>query len=212
MAMQSLVRFNYDFFPYGATQIMQVNAKAKTIKFYMIADHPSGKRAKIYAIDANTGTLYDGISYYINGSVVKNPVINVGEWTMLGIGFPTVLNFKSYTGTIMINGPIIFDNLSYYQTTSLQEIQQVDKRRWARVKFGLDGPLDWEYWTDFYVWKGVLVASSSSYYGVNPADLYKAYTGTNKIIIDDTRPLRFKDYKYTAFQDLVWQAQISDPV
>lgn len=212
MAMQSLIRFNYDFFPYGATQIMQINAKAKTIKFYMIADHPSGKRAKIYAIDASTGTLYDGISYYINGSVVKNPVINVGEWTMLGIGFPTVLNFKSYTGTIMINGPIIFDSLSYYQTTSLQEIQQVDKRRWARVKFGLDGLLDWEYWTDFYVWKGVLVASSSSYYGVNPADLYKAYTGTNKIIIDDTRPLRFKDYKYTAFQDLVWQAQISDPV
>jgi hypothetical protein len=212
MAMQSLIRFNYDFFPYGSTQIMQINAKSKTIKFYMVADHPSGKRAKIYAIDANTGMLYDGISYYINGSVVKEPVINVGEWTMLGIGFPTVLNFKSYTGNIMINGPIIFDSLSYYQTTSLQEIQQVEKRRWARVKFGLDGFLDWEYWTDFYVWKGVLVASSSSYYGVNPADLYKAYTGTNKIIIDDTRPLRFKDYKYTAFQDLVWQAQISDPV
>jgi hypothetical protein len=212
MAMQSLFRFNSDFFPYAPTQIMQINAKGNTIKFYMVANHPTGKRAKIYAIDANTGSLYNGISFYINGNIVKEPVLNVGEWAMIGIGFPSVLNFKSYAGSIMINGPIIFDSLSYYQTTSLQEIQSVAKRPWARVKFAVDGLYDWEYWNDYYLWQGVLVQSSISYYGVNPSDLYKAYTGTNKIIIDDDRPLSFKDYEYTMFKDIEWQSKVSNAV
>lgn len=212
MAMQSLIRFNSDFFPYAPTQIMQINAKGKIIKFYMVANHPTGKRAKIYAIDGSTGSLYNGISFYINGNVVKEPILSVGEWAMLGIGFPSVLNFKSYAGSIMINGPIIFEGLSYYQTTSLQEIQNVAKRPWARVKFAVDGFFDWEYWNDYYLWQGVLVQSSISYYGVDPSDLYKAYTGTNKIIVDDDRPLSFKNYEYTVFKDIGWQSQVSDAV
>ena len=212
MAMQSLVRFNGDFFPYAPTQIMQINAKAKTIKFYMVANHPTGKRAKIYAIDGNTGALYSGIVFYLNGKVVKEPVININEWSMLGIGFPSILNFKSYAGSIMINGPIIFNSLSYYQTTNLQAIQTVTQRPWARVKFAADGLFDWEYWNDYFLWQGVLVQSSVSYYGVNPSDLYKAYTGTNKIIIDDSRVFSINGYEYSIFKDLTWQSQISDPV
>lgn len=212
MAMQSLIRFNEDFFPYAPTQIMQINSKNKIIKFYMVANHPTGKRAKIYAIDGNTGALYNGVVFYLNGKVVKEPTINVNEWAMMGIGFPSILNFKSYVGSIMINGPIIFNSLSFYQTTNLQAIQTVTKRPWARVKFAVDGVFDWEYWNDYFVWQGVLVQSSVSYYGVNPADLYKAYTGTNKIIVDDTRVFSFKDYEYTVFKDVLWQSQISDAV
>lgn len=212
MAMQSLIRFNGDFFPYAPTQIMQINAKGKIIKFYMVANHPTGKRAKIYAIDGNTGALYNGIVFYLNGKVVKEPVLNINEWAMLGIGFPSILNFKSYAGSIMINGPIIFNSLSFYQTTNLQAIQSVTQRPWARVKFSTDGLFDWEYWNDYFVWQGVLVQSSVSYYGVNPSDLYKAYTGTNKIIVDDTRVFSFGDYEYTVFKDILWQSQISDAV
>lgn len=212
MAMQSLIRFNEDFFPYAPTQIMQINAKGKTIKFYMVANHPTGKRAKIYAIDANTGSLYNGIVFYVNGQVVKEPILNINEWIMLGIGFPSILNFKSYAGSIMINGPIIFNSLSYYQTTNLQAIQTVTKRPWARVKFAIDGLFDWEYWNDYFVWQGVLVQSSVSYYGVNPADLYKAYTGTNKIIVDDDRVFSIEGYEYSVFKDILWQSEISDAV
>ncbi|NBP55386.1 hypothetical protein EBU71_02395 [bacterium] len=212
MAMQSLIRFNGDFFPYAPTQIMQINAKNKIIKFYMVANHPTGKRAKIYAIDGNTGALYDGIVFYVNGQVVKEPILNINEWIMLGIGFPSILNFKSYAGSVMINGPIIFNSLSYYQTTNLQAIQTVTKRPWARVKFSIDGLFDWEYWNDYYLWQGVLVQSSVSYYGVNPSDLYKAYTGTNKIIIDDDRVFSINGYEYSVLKDILWQSQISDAV
>lgn len=212
MAMQSLVRFNGDFFPYAPVQIMQINSKNKIIKIYMIANHPTGKRAKLYAIDGNSGSLYDGLSFYLNGKIVKDPVLSINEWAMLGINFANILNFKSYSGSIMINGPIIFNSLSYYQTTSLQAIQNVNKRPWARVKFGIDDLLDWEYWNDYYLWQGVLVQSSLSYYGVNPSDLYKAYTGTNKIIVDDDRVFGIKGYEYNIFKDVSWQSQISDAV
>jgi len=212
MAMQSLIRFNEDFFPYAPTQIMQINSKGKIIKFYMVANHPTGKRARIYAVDGNTGSMYNGIAFYLNGKIVKEPTININEWVMLGIGFPSILNFKSYTGSIMINGPIIFNSLSFYQTTNLQAIQTVTRRPWARVKFSTEGLFDWEYWNNYFVWQGVLVQSSVSYYGVDPSDLYKAYTGTNKIIVDDTRVFSFKDYEYAVFKDILWQSQISDAV
>jgi hypothetical protein len=212
MAMQSLIRFNSDFFPYAPTQIMQINAKNKIIKLYMVANHPSGKRAKIYAIDGNTGGLYNAISFYLNGKIVKEPVININEWSLLGIGFSDILNFKSYTGSIMINGPIIFNALSYYQTTNLQEVKNVTKRPWARVRFSADGIYEWEYWNDFYMWDGVLVQSSSSYYGVDPEDLYKSYTGTNKIIIEDDSVFGIQGYEYSIFKDVTWQSQISNAV
>lgn len=212
MAMQSLIRFNGDFFPYAPTQIMQINSKNKTIKFYMVANHPTGKRAKVYAIDGNSGAIYNGISFYLNGKIVKEPVLNINEWVMLGIGFSDILNFKSYSGSIMVNGPIIFNSMSYYQTTNLQEIQSVTNRPWARVKFALDGLFDWGYWDDYYMWQGVLVQSSTSYYGVNPEDLYKAYTGTNKIIVDDDRVFGIQEYEYSVLKDVSWQSQISDAV
>jgi hypothetical protein len=191
---------------------MQINAKNKTIKFYMVADHPSGKRAKIYAIDANTGGLYNAIAFYLNGKIVKEPVINVNEWALLGISFSDILNFNSYNGSIMINGPIAFNALSYYETTNLQEVKTVTKRPWARVRFSSDGIFDWEYWNDFYMWDGVLVQSSSSYYGVNPVDLYKSYTGTNKIIVEDDRVFSIQEYEYAVFKDISWQSQISNAV
>lgn len=212
MAMQSLVRFNGDFFPYAPTQIMQINAKNKIIKLYLLANHPTGKRAKIYAIDGNTGALYNALSFYLNGKIVKEPVLNINEWSMLGIGFSDILNFKSYSGSIMVNGPIMFNNLSYYETTNLQEVQSVNKRPWARVKFASDGFFDWEYWNEYYLWQGVLVQSSTSYYGVNPEDLYKAYTGTNKIIIEDDKVFGIQGYEYSVYKDISWQSQISNAV
>jgi hypothetical protein len=58
----------------------------------------------------------------------------------------------------------------------------------------------------------VLVISSTSYYGVDPSDVYKAYTGTNKIIVDDGEDLIFGDYSYTAYTDVSWISNIKKPV
>jgi hypothetical protein len=57
-----------------------------------------------------------------------------------------------------------------------------------------------------------LVFSTSTYFGINPSDIYKTYTGTNKIIIDDDRPLKINGYSYTNYQGIGWQTKVISAV
>lgn len=212
MAMQAAIRFDEDFFPYAPTQIFEIESKDNLIKFFMVASHPDGKRARIYAINAKTGQVEEGIGFYLNGKIVKDPTITVKEWSMLGISFSSLLDFNNYVGSIKINGPLLVNLVSHYKSTNLQEVQNVIERPWFRVK--RDGGLqfDWQYWESAYIWQGVLVLSTTSYYGVKPSDIYKSYTGTNKIIVDDTREFRLNSYQYKVYADISWQSKIQNAV
>jgi hypothetical protein len=213
IAMQMAVRFDGDYFPYAPTQIFEIESKGSYIKFYMVASDPSGRRAKIYAIDANTGIIQNGIGFYWNGNVVKEPVITLQEWGFLGINFSSSLNFSYFEGAVRLTGPLLFNSISYYQSTNLQEVQNIAERPWLRVKVLDSYGLDWEFWdTGSFNWNKVLVLSETSYYGVNPSDVYRSYTGTNKIIVDDDRPVRFGDYAYTVFKEANWNQFVQDPV
>lgn len=213
IAMQMAVRFDGDYFPYAPTQIFEVQSKDSYIKFYMVACDPSGRRAKIYAIDAMTGLIQNGIGFYLNGKVVKEPILTLQEWSFLGINFSSSLNFSFFEGAVRLTGPLLFNSISYYQSTNLQEVQNIAERPWFRVKvLGAYG-LDWEFWnTGSFNWNKVLVLSETSYYGANPSDIYKSYTGTNKIIVDDDRPISFGEYSYTVFTDVNWNQFVQDPV
>jgi len=213
IAMQMAVRFDGDYFPYAPTQIFEVESKDSCIKFYMVASDPSGRRAKIYAIDARTGLLQNGIGFYLNGKIVKEPVLTLQEWAFLGINFSSSLNFSFFEGAVRLTGPLLFNSISYYQSTNLQEVQNISERPWFRVKVLGSYGLDWEFWdSGSFNWNKVLVLSETSYYGVNPSDVYKSYTGTNKIIVDDERPVTFGDYSYSVFTDVNWNQFVQDPV
>jgi hypothetical protein len=213
IAMQMAVRFDGDYFPYAPTQIFEVQSKDSYIKFYMVACDPSGRRAKIYAIDAMTGLIQNGIGFYLNGKVVKEPILTLQEWSFLGINFSSSLNFSFFEGAVRLTGPLLFNSISYYQSTNLQEVQNIAERPWFRVKVLGSYGLDWEFWnTGSFNWNKVLVLSETSYYGANPSDIYKSYTGTNKIIVDDDRPISFGEYSYTVFTDVNWNQFVQDPV
>jgi hypothetical protein len=213
IAMQMAVRFDGDYFPYAPTQIFEIQSKDSYLKFYMVANDPTGRRAKIYAIDAKTGLVQDGIGFYWNGKLVKEPVITLQEWGFLGINFLNSLDFSFFEGALRLTGPLLFNSVSYYQSTNLQEVQNISERPWFRVKVLNNEGLDWEFWDrPSFNWNKVLVLSETSYYGVNPSNVYKSYTGTNKIIVDDDRPIKFKDYAYTVFTDVTWNQFVQDPV
>jgi hypothetical protein len=213
LALQAAIRYDKDAFPYGSTEIFEIQSKNTHIKFYMVAIHPSGERAKIYAINAKTGKLEDGISFYWNGKLVKEPVITIKEWGFLGISFPNVLDFTNRVGSINLNGPITFNTISYYQSTNLQEVQQVEIRPWFAVKYANPLILEWDYWkSSSYIWDGVLILASSSYYGVNPDTIYKSYTGTNKIIIDSEKVFTINDYEYSVYKGITSQQITADAV
>jgi hypothetical protein len=219
IAMQAFMRYDEDFFPYAQMQIFEIQSKNSYIKFFLKSIDPNGQRAKLYAINANTGQLENGIGFYLNGRIVKDPVITVKEWNVLGIAFANTLDFSNYLGGIRINGPLTFNNVSHYQSTSLQEVQQVSVRPWFAVRRAGPITLDWEFWNTSYNWNGVLILSDISNYGVSPQNIYQIYTGTNKIIIDDTRSdtqetntFNLNSYQYNFYQNVSWQSQVLDAV
>jgi hypothetical protein len=213
IAMQMAVRFDGEYFPYAPTQIFEIQSKDSYIKFYMVASDPTGRRAKIYAIDARTGLVQNGIGFYWNGKIVKEPVLTLQEWGFLGINFSNSLNFSFFEGAVRLTGPLLFNSISYYQSTNLQEVQSISERPWFRVKVLGSYGLDWQFWDNgSFNWNKVLVLSETSYYGVNPSDVYKSYTGTNKIVVDDTRPVSIGEYSYTVFTDINWNQFVQDPV
>jgi len=215
IAMQLAIRFDGDYFPYAPTQIFEIQSQDSYIKFYMVACDPSGRRAKIYALDARTGLVQDGIGFYWNGKVVKEPIITLQEWGFLGVNFLSSLNFSFFEGAVRLTGPVLFNSISYYQSTNLQEVQNISERPWFRVRVlgSSTQPLRWDFWdSPSFNWNKVLVLSEKSYYGVDPSDVYKSYTGTNKIIVDDERPISLGNYSYTIFTDVNWSQFVQDPV
>lgn len=213
IAMQMAVRFDGDYFPYAPTQIFEIESKDAYLKFYMVANDPSGRRAKIYAIDAKTGIVQNGIGFYWNGKIVKEPVLTLQEWGFLGISFANSLNFSSFEGAIRMTGPLLFNSISYYQSTNLQEVQNISERPWFRVKVLDNKGLDWEFWDlPSFNWNNVLVLAETSYYGVNPSEVYKSYTGTNKIVVSDDTPITLKDYAYSVYTNVNWVKYVLDPV
>lgn len=213
MAMQTAIRYDKDAFPYASTEIFEIKSRNTHIKFYMVAIHPSGERAKIYALNVKTGRLEDGIGFYWNGKLVKEPVITVKEWGFLGISFPNLLDFNSRVGSINLNGPITFNTISYYQSTNLQAVQRVDVRPWFGVKYAIPLTLEWDDWkTSSFVWDEVLILSSTSYYGVDPSTIYKSYTGTNKIIVDTEKVFTVNGYEYTVYKGITSKQITSNAV
>lgn len=213
IAMQAALRYDKDAFPYAPTEIFEIEAKNTHIKFYMVAIDPEGRRAKIYGINVKTGKLEDGIAFYWNGKLVKEPVITIKEWGFIGISFPNLLDFSNRIGSINLNGPITFNTISYYESTNLQEVQKIEIREWFNVKYALPLTLEWDYWhTSSYMWNGVLVISSTSYYGIDPSTIYKSYTGTNKIIIDTDKTFTINAYEYKMYKGITSQQITSTAV
>jgi hypothetical protein len=211
-SMQAWMFANQDSFSASPIEIFEIEYKEDTIKFYMVADSPSGSRAKIYAMSSVTGTEYKKLTYFWNGVSVQNPIITIKEWGSLGLQFSSALNFDLFIGAINLNGPILFNNISFYQANNLQQIQSIVTRPWLKVKTSEGVVNTWSYWSENYDWQETLVVSSSELYGVNPTDVYKNYLGTNKIIIDDNEGMTFDANKVKVYKDTEWQTSTLLPV
>lgn len=90
-AAQLWMRYDEENFPLVPVELFEINYKNDKIKFYMVADSEKGNRARIYAKSQNTGSYFNGLSYFWNGLLVKEPVITVKEWGVLGLAFSDAL-------------------------------------------------------------------------------------------------------------------------
>jgi len=209
IAIQAFLRYGKERFPSEPEQIFEIESKDTYIKFYVVANDVTGQRARIYGINAKTGRFENGIAFYWNGKVVREPVITLSDWGVLGVSFANVLDFDSYVGGLRFTGSVLINAISQYQSTNLQEIQRNTLRSWLLASAIVPGePQDWDYWNEDFTWNGVLIALQSNILGINPSDIYKTYTGTNKIIIDDDISLKLVDYEYNTYKEIIWQTRI----
>lgn len=215
IATQFSIFYDQQAFPTEKTKIFEIEARDSHLQFFMIASQPDGKKAKIFAVDAKTGEEKTDLVYYINGNLSYSPTINLLEWSMLGITFPSPLLFRNYLGSIRVNGPLLINNISYYESTNLQEIQLSVNRPWSRVLAQTETEnYIWNFWNENFIWGDVLVVSTTSSFGVDASNIYRAYTGTNKLIIDDTKTdtdatnaIVLQEYEYNVFQSISLDAK-----
>jgi hypothetical protein len=211
-AMQSWIRYDQQSFPSIPIPLFELKYKADTIIFYIVSNDTTGKRAKIYAKNKSTGLDFQGLSYFINGTLSREPVITIKEWVVLGINFGSELNFDLFRGSIDLNSPALFNNVSYYQANNLQQVQSKITRPWQKVKQEGITQRQWSFWKNNYTWDGVLVISASALYGVNAQEAYSNYMGTNKIIIDDEEGIIFDAEKLKIYNDTTWSISVGSPV
>jgi hypothetical protein len=210
-AMQLWLRYDQDAFPATATEIFEINHKSGTLKFYLQANSADLDRGRIFVLNQN-GVPYNGVGFYLNGSLVREPVLSLKEWSSIGVAFLTSLVYNSYLGSINLTGPILFNNIAYYQANSLQEVESRTFRPWFQVLTDGITTNDWQFWFNNFTWDGMLVIGSSEFYGINPSDIYKTYIGTNKIIVDDGEGLVYQPEKLNVYADTEWSTNVSTPV
>jgi hypothetical protein len=211
-AMQSWIRYDQESFPGTPIPLFEIRHKADTITFFVVANDETGQRGKIYAKNKSDNSDFQGISYYINGILVRDPVLTIKEWSAVGVNFGEAVNFDLFIGSINLNSPALFNNVAYYQANNLQQLQSKINRPWLKVKQDGLTERDWSYWLNNFTWDGVLVISASALYGVNAQDVYKTYIGTNKIIIDDQEGMIFDADKMKIYNDTTWSISVASPV
>lgn len=210
--MQIWMYYDKSDFPTDGAEIFKVNHKNGTIIFKGIPVNSSKTRIKIFAIDSSTGLPHLGIGYYLNGIMVKDPVISINEWVALGFAFLPTLEFDSFLGSINLTSPMLFNNISVYKAGELQQNQSTRFRLWSQVKQDGALSLEWNYWLNNYIWHNVLVIGENSAFSVDPSIIYKTFTGTNKIIIDDNEGLSIDIDKYKIRSSAIWQSSTQSPV
>jgi hypothetical protein len=194
-AVQLWMKYDLASFPTIDYPIFEIESLNKTIEFILKKD-PSGKRATIFPRDKKTKIIQSAPIFYQNGIRVKNPVIKINEWNSLGVLFEDPLVFDNYIGYINIFRGATFNNVSHYNYAGLNETTDLIARTWGQV-FDDEWPNgedrnvwnDWLYQDenqiDFESWLSLYVVDSIQKVALTPEDIYRSFTGTNNIVVDD---------------------------
>jgi hypothetical protein len=210
-AMQMFLRYEAATFPATETKIFSLVSSGLTVDFYMIATTTAATRARIYA--KNGANEYTNVKYYLNGVEVAYPVLEISEWSNVGIQFPIPISLNSEVADLRFTGPLMFNNLSYYQYVGSSNNVKYSQSKWNYYVHNS--------WTNVYnlgatSWNTVLSATVIENYGVDPIETYNSIIGTNKSIIDNTyigeKALSIKNPSRKLITSAQWQTKTIKPV
>lgn len=210
-AIQMSVQYQEGLFPESPVEVFEVQSSNLYAKFYLVAANAERTRGKIYGLNVSNGSPVSGIAYYINGNLCKDLFIEKDSWSIISIQFANALIYTSEAGAIRLTGPLMFNNIAYYELPSTQSSLNIVYRRWNQISDLAD------YWQDLLaptelLWQDILYISIETSYVIDPAIIYKEYTGTNRIIATSDRTLTFGSYKYSLYTDAEWRSSVLLPV
>lgn len=210
-AIQMAVQYQEGLFPETPQEIFEIESSNLYAKFYLVAANESRTRGKIYGLNVGNGSPVSGIAYYLNGNLSKDLFIERDAWSIISIQFANALIFSSEPGAIRLTGPLMFNNIAYYELPSTQSSLNIVYRRWNQLSDLA------EYWDDLLtptllLWQDILYISVETSYVIDPAIIYKEYTGTNRITVTSDKTLTFGSYKYSAYTDAEWRSSVLLPV
>jgi hypothetical protein len=173
----------------------------------------AGNFIKAYVDNGSTLTPASDISFYQNGRYVVSPKIVNNEWNAIGISFAEELDFSEYSsGGIGVFGEALFNNISYYLSKGLGIKTELNIRDWENVLNYDSVTRAWSFWdSGSQTWKDIYVLGQTSSYFNTPEDIYKAYTGTNKSIIDDNLGMMFNATESKVYTEVSWQTITNKP-
>lgn len=230
-AIQIVGKFDNTLFPQTPIEVYQIHSSNRDIAVYIVADNKSRTRGKLYAVNAKTLLPEQGVTFYLNGKATQTLFVKSGDWNLIGMQFTNSLNFNAFSGSINLTGPMLFNNVANYTLSSDQASQTFIFRTWGQARTmeaeaneRVDNPLtpavneSDNIWNDFIAsspvisWENVLLIPTTRRFLLDPANIFRNYTGTNKIIVGDNETLRFKDYTYTFYNGLEWESRLTSAV
>jgi len=208
-AFQIFTRCDLFAFPENPVKIFEINYKTDSLDFYIKANSSSGKRGVVFAKTRSTGSIFTDLSYYLNGKLVGEPVMDIQQWYSLGVSFNSSLSFNNHSGSIVLKYLMMFNNISFYQGTPLQVVQRLVLRTWQEVE---DEEASWQIWENEGDWNNLLIRSRDSRYIVDPSEVYKTYIGSRTIVVDDlNNDFKIVSNSVASYQDASWQEYVITP-
>jgi hypothetical protein len=230
-AIQVVGKFDNTLFPETPVEVYQIHSSKRDIAVYVVADNKARTRGKLYAVNAKTLLPEQGVTFYLNGKPTQTLFVKSGDWNLIAMRFTNSLNFNAFAGSINLTGPMLFNNVANYTLSSDQASQTFVFRTWGQARTmeaeaneRVDNPLTPgineadNIWNDFIAsdpvisWENVLLIPTTRRFLLDPAIIFRDYTGTNKIIVGDNETLRFKDYSYTFYNGLEWESRLTSAV
>lgn len=213
-AIQMFVRYPESEFPASPAEIFEIQTATSYTKFYLHALKGDSSRGVIFALDARTGLPIANMTMYLNGGLVKNPILDPKQWAAIGISYTTSQSLAATTGAIRVTGNATVNNINVYQVSEADEASRFFYRLWGEVieesTYDLvSNPIanpGWEYWSSG-LWQNVLVKSDSGGFGVDPEVVYKTFSGSNRTIVNDQSSISAQRYNIRFYENFSWQSQ-----
>jgi hypothetical protein len=196
-SVQITMKFDLDEFSTTAATMLEIYNGTSSVTFTIDSNGGDNSRGIISSSSTD-------VEFFLNGKLVANPIVSLRQWNTIGIRFKTLFSFAGSEGYFRIKYPMLVNNVSFYQATANQELTIPDVTYWYEVEYpsGVGttwGTVDNQTW-GYYVTSG---STTTKVITISPEEIYKSFTGTNKIVFDSNTSYQLKvgDYEYKSYSD-----------